>query len=133
MKSLIAEDDLTSRTLLESYLKVYGAINVAENGKEAVEAVRLALEANEPYDLVCLDIMMPEMDGQEALKQIRQLESEAGVTAEKRARVIMTTAHADRDNVLEAIQGQCDYFLVKPIDKRALLEELRRLGLITEA
>ena len=133
MKTLIVEDELTSRVMLREILKRYGSPHVAMNGKQGVDAVRTALQAGDQYDLVCLDIMMPEMDGQEALKQIRQLESEAGVTAEKRARVIMTTAHADRDNVLEAIQGQCDYFLVKPIDKRALLEELRRLGLITEA
>jgi two-component system chemotaxis response regulator CheY len=77
--------------------------------------------------------MMPEMDGQEALKRIRQLEADAGVAAEKRARVIMTTALADKGNVLEAIRSQCDYFLVKPIDGRALLEELRRFGLIPPA
>lgn len=130
MKTLIVEDELTSRVLLREILKRYGVPSVAMNGREAVDAVRAALEAGEPFDLVCLDIMMPEMDGQEALKRIRQLEADAGVDADKRARVIMTTAHADRDNVLAAIQGQCDYFLVKPIDGRVLLDELRRMGLI---
>ena len=132
MKTLIVEDELTSRVMLREILKRYGSPHVAMNGKQGVDAVRTALESGDPYDLVCLDIMMPEMDGQEALKQIRQLEQDAGLNAEKRARVIMTTAHADRDNVLAAIQSQCDYFLVKPIDKRALLDELRRLGLIEE-
>ena len=121
------------RPKVQSRSKLPSSHIVYSLGKQGVDAVRTALQAGDPYDLVCLDIMMPEMDGQEALKQIRQLEQEAGVTAEKRARVIMTTAHADRDNVLEAIQGQCDYFLVKPIDNRALLEELRRLGLIDDA
>jgi two-component system chemotaxis response regulator CheY len=132
LKTLIVEDELTSRVMLREILKRYGSPHVAMNGKQGVDAVRTALESGDPYDLVCLDIMMPEMDGQEALKQIRQLEQDAGLNAEKRARVIMTTAHADRDNVLAAIQSQCDYFLVKPIDKRALLDELRRLGLIEE-
>ena len=132
MKTLIVEDELTSRVMLREILKRYGSPHVAMNGKQGVDAVRTALESGDPYDLVCLDIMMPEMDGQEALKQIRQLEQDAGLNAEKRARVIMTTAHADRDNVLAAIQSQCDYFLVKPIDKRALLDELRRLGLIED-
>jgi two-component system chemotaxis response regulator CheY len=130
MKTLIVEDELTSRVLLRELLKRYGAPQVAMNGREAVEAVREAIQAHEPFDLICLDIMMPEMDGQEALKRIRGLEEEASIPAGERARVIMTTAFADRDNVLEAIRGQCDYFLVKPIDGRVLLDELRRLRLI---
>ena len=133
MKTLIVEDEITSRVLLRELLKRYGAPQVAMNGKEGVEAVRSALQSNEPFDLICLDIMMPEMNGQEALKRIRQLEVEAGISVQNRAKVIMTTALADKGNVLEAIQGQCDYFLVKPIDGRALLDELRRLGLITQA
>jgi two-component system, chemotaxis family, chemotaxis protein CheY len=130
VKTLIVEDELTSRVMLREILKRYGAPQVALNGKEALDAVSAALQAAEPFDLICLDIMMPEMDGQEALKRIRQLEERSGLDAQKRAKVIMTTAHADKDNVLAAIEGQCDYFLVKPIDGRALLEELRRLGLI---
>ena len=131
MRTLIVEDEFTSRALLRELLKRYGVPQVAMNGKEAVEAVRTALDAGEPFDLICLDILMPEMDGHEALKQIRDLEEEAGLVAATRAKVIMTTALSDRDTVLEAIRGQCDYFLVKPIDSRALLEELRQLGLIT--
>jgi two-component system chemotaxis response regulator CheY len=130
MKTLIVEDELTSRALLRELLKRFGPPQIAMNGKEAVEAVGAALAAGEPFDLICLDIMMPEMDGQEALKKIRQLENRADIAPEKRAKVIMTTAHADRNNVLTAIQSQCDYFLVKPIDGRALIEELRVLGLI---
>jgi len=128
LKTLIVEDEFTSRALLREMLKRYGAPQVAMNGREGVEAVRAALEAGEPFDLICLDIMMPELDGQEALRQIRQLEEE--MRPAKRARVIMTTALADRDTVVESINSQCDYFLVKPIDGRVLLDELRRLDLI---
>jgi two-component system chemotaxis response regulator CheY len=133
MKTLIVEDELTSRVLLRELLKRFGPPQVAMNGADAVEAVRVALEAGEPFDLITLDIEMPEMDGQEALRRIRKLEEEAGIELDGRAKVIMSTSHADRDNVLEAIASQCDYFLVKPIDGRALLEEIKRLGLIPTA
>jgi two-component system chemotaxis response regulator CheY len=130
VRTLIVEDEFTSRALLREILKRYGAPQVAMNGKEGVEAVRAAIQAGQPFDLITLDIVMPEMDGQEALKQIRQLEENAGIGPDKRARVVMTTAFADKDNVLAAINARCDYFLVKPIDGRVLIDELRRLGLI---
>jgi len=130
VKTLIVEDDFTSRLLLQEILRRHGSSHVAVNGREAVDAVRAALAAGAPYDLVCLDIMMPEMNGQEALLRIRQLEEESGIEVWRRAKVIMTTALADRANVIEAIAGQCDSFLVKPIGRIKLIEELRRLGLI---
>ena len=130
MKTLIVEDEVTSRVVLRELLKRYGLTQVAMNGKQGVEIVAAAIKEGEPFDLICLDIMMPEMDGQQALKAIRKLEKDAGIVAAKRARVFMTTAHADRDNVLAAITSQCDYFLVKPVDGRVLIDELKRLKLI---
>ena len=92
MKFLIAEDDFTSSLLLQGLLKPYGTSDIAANGKEAVEAVRAALKARKYYDLICLDIMMPEMDGQTALKEIRDLEVASGILITDCAKVIMTTA-----------------------------------------
>ena len=76
MKALIVEDDFTSRLLLQGLLQPFGVCHVCINGKEAVEAFKIALDQKEPYDLVCLDIMMPEMDGQTALKEIRAIEGQ---------------------------------------------------------
>jgi two-component system chemotaxis response regulator CheY len=130
MKTLIVEDDFTSRLYLQEILKKCGAADVALNGREAVEAVRVALESNEPYNLICLDIMMPEMDGQAALKEIRALEEAKGISMINGARVIMTTALGDMTNILTSFKGQCDVYLTKPVDKARLLSELRKLKLI---
>ncbi|MEN6400596.1 MAG: response regulator [Armatimonadia bacterium] len=130
MKTLIVEDDFTSRLLLQELLKSYGPFHIAVNGREAVEAARAALEAGEPYDLICLDIMMPEMDGQQALKEIRAMEQARGIVLSNWTKIVMTTALGDKANVLEAVEGKCNAFLVKPIRKAKLLEELRRLKLI---
>ena len=130
MKTLIAEDDFTSRLLLQGFLKNYGHSHVAVNGREATEAVRLALEADEPYDLICLDIMMPEMDGQEALRWIRKLEEAKGILSTKGAKIIMTTALGDLDNLMGAFGNLCDAYLTKPIQKAKMIETLRKLGLI---
>jgi two-component system, chemotaxis family, chemotaxis protein CheY len=130
MRTLVVEDDFTSRLLLQELLRSHGPSHIAVNGQEAVEAVRLALEAKAPYDLICLDIMMPKLDGHAALKQIRALEEANGTWSSHGAKVVMTTALGDMKNVNAAFGNLCDAYLVKPIDKTKLLETLRQLALI---
>jgi two-component system chemotaxis response regulator CheY len=130
MKTLIVEDDFTSRLLLQEFLKSYGPTHVAVNGREAVDAVRAALEAGERYSLICLDIMMPLVDGHEALRQIRSLEDAQGILSTHGAKIIMTTALGNVSNISKAYSALCDAYLVKPIDRKQLLQELSNLGLI---
>jgi two-component system, chemotaxis family, chemotaxis protein CheY len=131
MKVLIVEDDFTSRKLLQNILSPYGVCDIAIDGKEAVEAWSMAWDEGVPYDLICMDIMMPNMDGHEALSAIRSLEREKGVSSPKEVKVIMTTALGDPKNVVQALykEGALVY-LVKPIGKQKLLEEVKRMGLI---
>jgi len=82
MKCLIVEDDFVARKLLKRYLLSYGDSDIAVDGNEAVEAFRQATDEKESYDLICLDIMMPNMNGHEALRNIRQIESEHGINGE---------------------------------------------------
>jgi two-component system, chemotaxis family, chemotaxis protein CheY len=131
MKTLIVEDDFTSRILMQELLNSYGPSHIAINGSEAIEAVRVALDGGEPYSLICLDIKMPIMDGQEALKEIRILEETRGINSSNKVKIVMTTAYADKINVIEAREHQCDYFLVKPIQKAKLIEVLHKLQLIS--
>lgn len=129
MKILITDDDFTSRLLLQKFLSSYGEVHIAVNGKEALEAIQVAIEKREHYSLICLDIMMPEMDGQDALQLIRKLEEHNGIDFSGRAKIIMTTALNDMKNVCHAFQGLCDAYLVKPIEKAKLLHTLQDLGL----
>ncbi len=132
MKSLIVEDEFSARTFLQEVLGRYGPAHVAVNGKEAVDAVQSSLEAGEKYDLICLDIMMPEMDGQVALKNIRDMEEARGLTSTKGAKIIMTTALDDMKNAVSAYWNLCDTYLVKPIDWDNMVSELQKLGLIEQ-
>jgi two-component system chemotaxis response regulator CheY len=133
MKVLIVDDDFTNRLILQGILQSYGTVHIAVNGREAVEAVRTAIELREPYDLVCLDIMMPEMDGQTALKEIRAMEMELGVQEHDRVKIVMITALGDSGNVMAAILEHCNGYLIKPFNKASVLEHLRKFRLIPPA
>jgi len=128
MKSLVAEDDATNRKLLKAFLSRYGECDIAVDGNEAVNAVLLAIENRREYDLVCMDLRMPRMDGQEAIREIRK--QEAAKQVAKTAKIIVTTVHTDTESIASALLGRCDAYLVKPIDTGKLKKELVALGLI---
>ncbi len=130
MKILLAEDDFVTRKFMSGLLSKYGEVDVTVDGMEAVEAYMLALEDGEPYDLVCLDIMMPVMDGYQALMGIRSLEKDNHVPEEKQAKVIMATALDDEKNVQMAFDLGCTIYSGKPIDEARFEESLQKLGLI---
>ncbi len=130
MRVLIAEDDFASRKYMLRMLSQYGNCDVTVDGEEAVEAFSLALEDNEPYDLVCLDIMMPVKDGYEVLAQIRQIEKMFHVTEEKKTKVIMTSALHEAKNVMKAFELGCESYAGKPIDEIKLINAIKKLGIV---
>ncbi|GBD96313.1 MAG TPA: response regulator [Nitrospirae bacterium] len=131
MRILIVEDDFTSRKLLQKFLSPYGDCDIAVDGEEAIQAYKTSWVKNEPYDLICMDIMMPNVDGQEALREIRVIEKDLGIKNPDEVKVIMTTVLDDPKNVFKALnKGGATSYIVKPISKQTLLEELRKLGLI---
>ena len=131
MKALVVEDDFICRKLLRELLSTYGECDIASNGEEAVDAFEYALENRDPYQLVCLDIMMPRMDGQEALRRIRALEQERGIYGDAEAKVLMISALDDPKTVIDAYyQGGATSFVAKPIVKESLLNELGAFGLL---
>jgi two-component system chemotaxis response regulator CheY len=130
MRTLVVEDDFTSRLLLQSFLSKYGDCHIAVNGKEAVTAFRTANEKGNKYDLICMDIMMPEMDGQAASKQIRDLEQAGGTLSTHGVKIIMTTALDDVKNLVQSFKSLCDAYLFKPIDTGKLLAHLREFHLV---
>lgn len=130
MRILIAEDDFTSRKFLLKFLSQYGECDLTVDGLEALEAFFLSIKEKKPYDLVCLDIMMPKVDGVKALKTIRALEKENGITPENRAKVIMITAMGETDYVQQAFEIGCEAYAAKPVDIEKLAQVLARLGLV---
>ena len=130
MRVLIVDDDFDSRRLMQKILYPHGYCDVVVDGEEAVEAFRRAHADDEPYDLICLDIIMPNMDGQEALREIRDIEKEKGIQAADAVKVIMISALDDSKELHDAFfLGEATSYLVKPIRKKTLVDEMNKLGL----
>lgn len=128
MHILVVEDDFISRRLLCRYLEPFGECDVAVNGEEAVAAVKQAVDQGYQYDLICLDIMMPGMDGHETLKQLREYEKENGLCVGMGAKVIMTTSLQDHKSIRQAFKASADGYVVKPVEKKKFLATLAETG-----
>lgn len=131
MKVLIAEDDLASRKFLYKFLSGYGDCDITVDGIETIDAFLLAWDEGQPYDLICLDIMMPKLDGIKTLKTIRDLEKQRGLEDSKTVKIIMTTALNEPETVFNCFDTGCEAFAAKPIDTQKMLEAIKRLGLLS--
>ncbi|MFP4315680.1 MAG: response regulator [Desulfovibrionales bacterium] len=133
MKILIVEDDFISRRILHKILLPYGQCDIAVDGIEAIQAFEYAWKDGKPYDLICLDIMMPKVDGFNALKKIRELELNLGVEEDSAAKVIITTALKDPSTIVDGeFANFANSYIVKPITKQSLLSEISNLGIPIE-
>ncbi|MBF0179715.1 MAG: response regulator [Magnetococcales bacterium] len=131
IKILIVDDHLHGRQLLHAILRPFGHCDLAENGMDAVVLVEDALRHNAHYDLILLDIMMPEMNGQAALHAIRAAERDLGMAGNKEAVIFMVTGVSSTPAVIEAFfKGYCTDYLTKPITRQILLDKLQEYRLI---
>ncbi|WP_320175392.1 response regulator [Maridesulfovibrio sp.] len=129
MRVLIVDDDFYCRNMLHEIMKPYAQCDIAVNGEEAVFAFKKGLESGKAYDLVCLDLVMPEMDGQQALREIRSIEKDFKVEENGAVKVIVTTMLDDRKETHDAFfLGGATSYLVKPIEENKLVKELKNLG-----
>ncbi len=112
---------------MNKILSQYGECDVTVDGDEAVEAYTMAVEDGGPYDLVCLDVMMPGLDGYQVLKTIRDMEKASG---KGRAKVIMTSALNEENQGDQAVEAGCDAYVGKPLDVDKFEQTLRNLHLI---
>jgi two-component system chemotaxis response regulator CheY len=128
LRILIAEDDVVSRKLMWKILSDYGDCDLVINGLEAIDAFLLALKDHEPYDLICLDIMMPKVDGVKVLKTIRDMEMQNQI--KNPVKIIMTTALGETEVVDDAFIKGANAYATKPLDIEKLIEVIKNLKLI---
>lgn len=130
MKFLIVDDEPTSRKLVVSLLEATAQCDEAQNGAEAVERFRSSLSEGAPYDLIMLDIVMPEMDGHETARKIRLLEKDMGISPLQRVKIVMLTALNSPQDAMESLSSvQSSGYIVKPVSRETLLGIIGKLGL----
>jgi two-component system chemotaxis response regulator CheY len=131
LRSLVVEDDPPSVLILKAFLGRYGQCDTAANGREGVEACRAAIAEERGYGLICMDLIMPETGGREAVQLVRMLEESAGYAAGAGAKIVMMTAVDDIREVILCFQEFSDAYLNKPVNLPVFLRQLRSWELIT--
>ncbi|MCP4498472.1 MAG: response regulator transcription factor [Deltaproteobacteria bacterium] len=117
MRILIAEDDRIARFLLKKVALPYGDVVTASDGGIALEILETSAEVNEVFEMVILDVMMPDVDGFSLLRHIRSEDALRG----HHTVVILTTAFADLDNDETGSARRADFVMHKPFRMQTLV------------
>jgi CheY-like chemotaxis protein len=121
LRILLAEDGEDNQELINLHLTFAGAqVTLAENGKQACAAALAAMNTGQPFDLILMDMQMPEMDGYEATAHLRS----HGYTNP----IVALTAHVMSGDKEKCIAAGCDNFLGKPIDPATLLNTSAKMS-----
>jgi len=127
MKTLVVDDELVSRKKMQKIMVSLGECQAVDSGKTAISAFKKAWECWSPFYLITLDVNMPEMDGTEVLYEIRKIEKEKKVPKEKQVKILMVTSSSDKDTIITCIQAECDDYVVKPFDKKTVIEKIEKI------
>ena len=130
MKILIVDDEPVTRMLLQKTVQRLGKYEAVNDGRAAINAFKRAWQNWAPFDLITLDIAMTGMNGIEVLSKIREMENEKNVTKENRVKILMLTIVSDKDTIVNCIEAGCDDYIVKPFDRKTLIEKIEKMGLI---
>lgn len=130
MKSLVVEDVCMMRKLLEKLLSPFGKCDSVENGREALIKFNHAWLNDEKYDVIFLDLMIPEITGDEVLKEIRVLENNLQSNKKNNVKIIICSALSDYENVMNVLNEECDAYISKPFDRNTIYETLEKLDLV---
>lgn len=127
MKILVADDEMVSRGKLQHIMSRFGRCKAVAGGKKAMAEFERGWNDEDPYDLMMLDISMPDLSGPEVLARIRSFERTGKVPRANQIAVVMVTSHADRNHILSCLQRGCNDYIVKPFTLETIREKIARL------
>ncbi|MEO5353583.1 MAG: response regulator [Magnetococcus sp. XQGC-1] len=130
LKTLIIDDHPASIALLENLLAEHCTCFSATSGEEGLALFAEAHKSSEPFDVVLLDILMPDLDGIETLKRMRKIEladREVQLFGKRDglARIIMQTSSDSPQDFMDSyLKGRCNGFILKPYSKEEIVEKV---------
>jgi HD-like signal output (HDOD) protein/FixJ family two-component response regulator len=133
MRILVVDDELVSREKMKHIMSSLGECDEVVSGQEALKAFSDARTDGKQYDLITLDISMPEMDGTEVLSRIRTLEKENGTPKEGQVRIMMVTGSSEKDTILTCIKAGCNDYIMKPFNMETVVKKLVDSGLTKQS
>ncbi len=132
MKILVVDDEFVSLSKLSLLLSGFGQCDAATHGGQALEKFKLAHQEGSPYDLVTLDVDMPDMSGQQVVEAIRNWETDQGIRSHQgEAKILMVTGMTDGKNIMSAFRKGCEGYIPKPFNKADIEKALGEIGLVS--
>ncbi|PCI22711.1 MAG: hypothetical protein COB67_13270 [SAR324 cluster bacterium] len=128
MRILVVDDDMVSREKLGLILSSVGQCETVDSGKNALVIFEEHLSLGKNFDIITLDVSMPEMDGTEVLFEMKVLEKDYHSQNVSSAKILMVSCLSDRDTVMTCIQAGCDGYLIKPFNKQSIFKQLAKIG-----
>jgi two-component system chemotaxis response regulator CheY len=131
---LIVEDDELSRMMLKEVLSGFGNCHLAENGVEAIQLFEKAAIANTPFSLLCVDLLMPQMNGLAFVKKVREMEKTHLAFNGVRTKIfIISASDSIWDKAELILENLCDAYIEKPFNRNSLFGELHKHSFNIEA
>ncbi len=131
MRVLVVDDELVSLKKMQKIMESIAECQTADCGKDAIDVFRAGYRNGAPFDVVTLDVSMPEMDGTEVLLEMRAIEEDCKVSRENGCKIMMVTSHSDKDTVITCVQAGCNDYIAKPFDRETVLKKLADNGIDT--
>jgi len=129
MNILVVDDEIVSRKKMMKILSGFGTCVGVKTGKGALRAVKTALENWQLYNLITLDVSMPDISGVDVLSAVRKMETDRGLAADEKSKILMVTSHSDIETV-KACVGKCDGYIIKPFNKEVMTGKIKKTGLL---
>jgi len=129
MNILVVDDEIVSQKKMIKILSGFGTCDGVKTGKSALRAVKTALENWKLYNLITLDVSMPDISGIKVLAAIRKMETDRSLADDEKSRILMVTSHSDMETV-KACVGKCDGYIIKPFNREVMTNKIKKIGLI---